>query len=578
MYYFSGNGMKKTILILLITSIFLSCSRKNSTTVSGEVILEGNGASPVEILIYGKPGYNTVKDLMARTKADRNGKFSISLPGDKDYYFMHVASPGYETVEIRFFKTAENPKIRVNLNKQFVSNSNDAYIRVFDKDKYTLIPLTRSSGGILQAEYKCDRNEIKYDLYYKSDRKSVSIPDTPDYTYGHMCNFLKTAKSASGLYRFNIDEKSLSFAKEEKPKPHFKFIDSPASEQYRKFVEFFKREYMMFALSYYRIVMKNKAKPFENLDEKTKEQYIELQSKYYEKLAELDEVIENPINDDIRDLYLSQKIHFLGLNDSLNLVETFKLISSLDRIFSDGHFAFIPVITSNEFKRDPLKYLPEIEKLTEKAGTPEKITMVRFDIYRNMLYDKYDNEKRILKLLEKRVHALNEFASEDYIKTSIPEVLTKIKLKRGSSAPDFKFTDLRGNQTKLSDFRLKWVLLDFWNLNCSFCIRDIPNLKKAYNNYKDQGFEIISIYTGDPGRTPEEVSSYCAKKEMHWTMTIDYEGYSPGIGRLYGITGYPTLYLVNPEGKFVKIDTRELRGDNLDKTIGKIISSNRVIS
>ena len=60
----------------------------------------------------------------------------------------------------------------------------------------------------------------------------------------------------------------------------------------------------------------------------------------------------------------------------------------------------------------------------------------------------------------------------------------------GKPVTDFSATDLDGKPISLQDYRGKVVLLDFWGAWCGFCIDEMPNLKKIYTTYKDQGFDI----------------------------------------------------------------------------------------
>ncbi|NNU34563.1 AhpC/TSA family protein [Mucilaginibacter sp. S1162] len=69
----------------------------------------------------------------------------------------------------------------------------------------------------------------------------------------------------------------------------------------------------------------------------------------------------------------------------------------------------------------------------------------------------------------------------------------------GSMAPDFTQNDVNGTPVKLSSFRGKYVLLDFWASWCGPCRQENPNVVRAYNKYKDKNFTILGVSLDRPG-------------------------------------------------------------------------------
>ncbi|MGE5683237.1 MAG: redoxin domain-containing protein [Bacillota bacterium] len=140
----------------------------------------------------------------------------------------------------------------------------------------------------------------------------------------------------------------------------------------------------------------------------------------------------------------------------------------------------------------------------------------------------------------------------------------------GKPAPEFEFETIKGEKMKLSDFRGKIVLLDFWGTWCGPCVGEIPNLKNAYKQFKDKGFEIISISSDliNGRKDKEYLKKFTDEKEMSWNHVLD----AGMIHAAYKINHWPTLYLIDKDGKIIRNET-SLRGSSLEKTLGEVLQA-----
>ena len=120
-------------------------------------------------------------------------------------------------------------------------------------------------------------------------------------------------------------------------------------------------------------------------------------------------------------------------------------------------------------------------------------------------------------------------------------------ITEGADAPDFTLKDIQGNDLTLSSLRGKYVVLDFWGSWCGWCIKGIPDMKKYYTKYKDR-MEILGIDCRD---TEEKWKAAVKEHELPWLHVRNTD--EADITVKYGIQGYPTKIVVDPQGKIAKV-------------------------
>ena len=120
----------------------------------------------------------------------------------------------------------------------------------------------------------------------------------------------------------------------------------------------------------------------------------------------------------------------------------------------------------------------------------------------------------------------------------------------GAVAPDFTQNDPDGNPVTLSDFRGKWVLIDFWASWCAPCRADNPNVVEAYNLYKDKGFTILGVSL-DSDNSREAWVKAIEDDKLAWTHVSDLKFWKNAVVKMYGVRSVPSNFLINPEGVIV---------------------------
>ena len=115
------------------------------------------------------------------------------------------------------------------------------------------------------------------------------------------------------------------------------------------------------------------------------------------------------------------------------------------------------------------------------------------------------------------------------------------------TAPDFALKDLDGKELKLSDYKGKVVVLDFWATWCYPCRLEIPHLVALQKKFEKQGFSVIGISLDQGGA--ETVKPFYKMNNMNYPVVIGNEAILDSYG---GIRGFPTTFIINQDGKIVK--------------------------
>lgn len=131
----------------------------------------------------------------------------------------------------------------------------------------------------------------------------------------------------------------------------------------------------------------------------------------------------------------------------------------------------------------------------------------------------------------------------------------------GRKAPEFTAKTVDGKEFKLSDQRGRFVLIDFWATWCAPCVAELPTVKKVYEEFGASGFTVVSISFD---RNAETAAKYMREKEMPWTQIWAENGANGPLAQLYGVSGIPATFLIDPDGNIVAMD---LRGPKLRATL-----------
>lgn len=123
-----------------------------------------------------------------------------------------------------------------------------------------------------------------------------------------------------------------------------------------------------------------------------------------------------------------------------------------------------------------------------------------------------------------------------------------LSINNKDQAPEVTFTTLDGRKIMLSELKGKVVLVNFWATDCPGCIKEMPDLIKTYNDYKDKGFELIAVAMSyDP---PNHVLNYTQKNAL--PFPVMHDGYGEIAASFNDVRVTPTAFILDKQGKVIR--------------------------
>lgn len=250
------------------------------------------------------------------------------------------------------------------------------------------------------------------------------------------------------------------------------------------------------------------------------------------------------------------------------LRQDYELTDSLRRMFMDYQAAGTYNMDSIKQTIDVI-FLEAQEKkniFIEKYINDNPTSLATLSAVQSLKYDEFaDKFDEVVANLEKA------YPNSDYVK-QFKKQLVELKAKQqaatrtgiGAQAPEIVISTPDGETIKLSDFRGKVTMIDFWASWCKPCRAENPNVVRVYNQYKDKGFEIFGVSLD---RDKQQWLDAIKQDGLTWKHGSELQFWQSSFVPAYSLDGIPMTYLLDENGIII---AKGLRGQELEGRLKEI--------
>ncbi len=176
-----------------------------------------------------------------------------------------------------------------------------------------------------------------------------------------------------------------------------------------------------------------------------------------------------------------------------------------------------------------------------------------------------DQNKYELELIKYSEEIKSKFPNNKAVQLFVEKMAGLKTVSVGQPAPDFELNSPDGSPIKLSQYKGKYVLLDFWASWCGPCREENPNIVKQYKAFAAKGFEIFGVSLDD---NKEDWVRAIRSDNLQWNHVSDLKRWDSKVAALYKVDAIPASFMIDRSGKIV---AKNLRGADLEKFLSETL-------
>ncbi len=258
-----------------------------------------------------------------------------------------------------------------------------------------------------------------------------------------------------------------------------------------------------------------------------------------------------------------------GSDESVK-VQTINMIQSdYGRIYQRLQEQYSAAVTANPAKKDSIynSIMPEFQANMDKYSAhvfkfvqENKDNLAAFYAAGTIDQNKYE-----LELIRYAEEIKPKFPKNKAVMMFVNKMEGLKKISVGQQAPDFVLNNPDGIPIRLSEYKGKYVLLDFWASWCAPCREENPNIVKQQKAFAAKGFDVLGVSLDDDKGDWVRAIRY---DNLNWSHVSDLKRWDSEIAALYKVEGIPASFMIDPTGKIV---AKNLRGPDLEKFLSETL-------